>query len=80
MWLLMNNKNNNFEFIDALTIFSVMLQVMGYKNDINQSSNDDLMRELQTQDRQYLDKIIKNQNEILSILSELKSDMSADEL
>lgn len=76
----MNNKNNNFEFIDALTIFSVMLQVMGYKNDINQSSNDDLMRELQTQDRQYLDKIIKNQNEILSILSELKSDMSADEL
>ena len=78
----MNNniRGNNFEFFDVLTIFSVMLQLMGYQNDISQSSNDDLMKELQTQDRRYLDKIIENQNKILSILSELKSDMSADEL
>lgn len=60
-----------------LTIFSVMLQIMGYQNDISQSTNDDLMKELQSQDRRYLDKIIQTQNEILNILSELKKDMSA---
>lgn len=75
----MDNRNgNNLDFLDILTLFSVMLQVVGYKNDISQSSNDDLMRELQTQDREYLDKIIENQNEILSILSRIKADMSAD--
>ena len=70
----MDNRNgNNFDFLDILTLFSVMLQVVGYKNDISQSSNDDLMRELQTQDRNYLDKIIENQNEILKILKEISN-------
>lgn len=72
----MNGSGNNLEFLDILTIFSVLLQVAGYRNDMSQSSNDDLMKELQTQDRRYLDKIIENQNQILSILSEL-TDMSA---
>ena len=74
----MNGSGNNLEFLDILTIFSVLLQVAGYRNDMSQSSNDDLMKELQTQDRRYLDKIIENQNRILSILSDLK-DMSAKE-
>lgn len=69
----MNSNNNNLDFLDILTLFSVMLQVVGYKNDISQSSNDDLMRELQTQDRNYLDKIIKNQNEILKLLKEISN-------
>lgn len=72
--LLMDNRNgNNLDFLDILTLFSVMLQVVGYKNDISQSSNDDLMRELQTQDRKYLDKIIESQNEILKILKEISN-------
>lgn len=70
----MNNRNgNNLDFLDILTLFSVMLQVVGYKNDISQSSNDDLMRELQAQDREYLDRIIENQNEILKILKEISN-------
>lgn len=69
----MNSNNNNLDFLDILTLFSVMLQVVGYKNDISQSSNDDLMRELQTQDRDYLDKIIANQNEILKLLKEISN-------
>lgn len=68
----MNDSNNNgIGFLDILTIFSVMLQVIGYKNDISQSSNDDLMQEMRTQDRQYLDKIIENQNKILEKLADL---------
>ena len=67
----MSANDNGLEFLDILTIFSVMLQVAGYKNDISQSSNDDLMRELQGQDKKYLDKIIENQNKILEKLADL---------
>ena len=69
----MSANDNGLEFLDILTIFSVMLQVSGYKNDISQSSNDDLMRELQKQDKRYLDKIIENQNKILEILNEISN-------
>ena len=69
----MSANDNGLEFLDILTIFSVMLQVVGYKNDISQSSNDDLMRELQKQEKRYLDKIIENQNKILEILNEISN-------
>ena len=62
---------NNLDFLDILTILSVMFQIMGYKNDMSQSSNDDLMRELQRQDKAYLEKIIENQNKILEKLADL---------
>ena len=62
---------NNLDFLDVLTILSVMLQIMGYQNDMSQSSNDDLMRELQRQDKAYLEKIIENQNKILEKLAKL---------
>ena len=62
---------NNLNFLDVLTILSVMLQIMGYKNDMSQSSNDDLMRELQRQDKAYLEQIVENQNKILSILKDI---------
>ena len=64
---------NNLDFLDVLTILSVMLQIMGYQNDMSQSSNDDLMRELQRQDKAYLEKIIENQNKILSILKDISN-------
>ena len=62
---------NNLDFLDVLTILSVALQIMGYRNDMSQSSNDDLMRELQRQDKAYLEKIIENENEILEKLADL---------
>ena len=63
--------NNNFTVIDILSVLSLMLQVEGYKNDMSQSSNDDLMRELQKQDRDYLERIIETQNKILDKLADL---------
>ena len=62
---------NNLDFLDVLTILSVALQIMGYRNDMSQSSNDDLMKELQIQDKAYLEKIIENQNKILEKLADL---------
>ena len=67
----MNNNGNNLDFLDVLTILSVILQIMGYRNDMSQSSNDDLMKELQRQDKAYLEKIIENQNKILEKLADL---------
>ena len=67
----MSANDNGLDFLDILTIFSVMRQVVGCKNDISQSSNDDLMRELQEQDKRYLGKIIENQNKILEKLADL---------
>ena len=71
----MNNNNlNGISLFDALTLFSVMLQLMGLQNDLAQTTTDDRMEELQRQDRVYLDKIIENQKEILKKLADLKAD------
>ena len=67
----MNSNGNNLNFLDMLTISSVALQIMGYQNDMSQSSNDDLMRELKRQDKAYLEKIIENENKILEKLADL---------
>ena len=67
----MNGNGNNLDLLDMLTILSVMLQIMGYQNDMSQSSNDDLMNELQRQGKAYLEKIIENQNKILEKLADL---------
>ena len=66
---------NNLDFLDTLTILSVMLQIMGYQNDMSRSSNDDLMKELQRQDKAQLEKIIENQNKILEKLADLQADI-----
>ena len=71
----MNGNGNNLDLLDVLTILSVMLQIMGYQNDMSQSSNDDLMKELQRQDKAYLEKIIENQNKILEKLANLQADI-----
>ena len=66
---------NNLDFLDLIAILSVALQIMGYQNDMIQSSNDDLMKELQRQDEAYLEKIIENQNKILEKLADLQADI-----
>lgn len=67
----MNDNYNTFDFLDALTIFSVVLQVMTYDQTTKQTSTDDIMKELQKQDREYMEKIIEQNNEILKKLAEL---------
>ena len=61
----MNDNGNNLDFLDVLTILSVMLQIMGYKNDMSQSSNDDLMRELQRQEKHIWKRLLKIKIEYL---------------
>lgn len=70
-------QNNNLNYLDIISILSLALQFSNYQNDIKSATTDDLMAELQKQDREYFKQIIENQNKILSILSRL-DDLSAD--
>ena len=64
-------------FFDLLALFSIGLQISVFEQNQKQASTDDLMKELQKQDREYFERIIENQNKILSILSQF-DDMSAE--
>ena len=57
----MNNK---------LDITSLLLQALSLQILFQDYNNTDLMQELQKQDTQYFEKIIKNQEEILKLLKE----------
>lgn len=72
----MGDNNNGWSFFDTLTVFSVLLQMMGYQSDQKQASNDDILRELQRQNMDYLEKITDQQKKIMEILSEMKSDFA----
>ncbi len=69
--------NNNQDFYNRITISDFLLQLITMYWVVQDASNNDLMQELQRQDREYLDKIIENQKKILSILSK-NEDMSAE--
>ena len=72
----MGDNNNGWSFLDMLTVFSVLLQMMGYQSDQKQASNDDILRELQRQNMDYLERITAQQMRIMEILSEMKSDFA----
>ena len=72
----MSNTQDNLSVLDFLAVFSVFLQIMGYQNDQKQASNDVLLNELRRQDSEYLEKIIKTQNDILQMLSDIKSEFA----
>lgn len=56
------------EFWDFLSLFTACLQIMDYNATMRQSSNDDLMAEMRKQDSEYLQKIIHQNEEIITLL------------
>lgn len=62
---------NNQQFdrdLSYLTLFSTFLGVMNYSENLRQTSNDELMEELKKQTKGYMEKIIEQNEEILSLL------------
>ena len=59
-----------------LDITALFLQALSLEILFRDYNNSDLMQELQRQDTQYFDKIIKNQEEILALLR--KEDIQND--
>lgn len=62
--------NRELSALDLLNLFGVFLQAMNYQSDLSQASNADIVKHLQEQDRKYLDRILENQNKIISMLEE----------
>ena len=60
--------NNNFTNNVSLLLQALSLQIL-----FQDYNNSDLMQELQKQDTQYFEKIIKNQEEILKLIKERKN-------
>jgi deoxycytidylate deaminase len=56
-----DNFNLEFDFIDILAIISFIIQLINYQENKEQSTNDDIFRELQKQNKVYLEKILENQ-------------------
>ena len=63
---MLNMNNNNINNL------SLLLQLISLEILFRDFNNSDLMQELQKQDTEYFQKIIKNQEEILKILKERK--------
>ena len=58
----MNNQNN------CVNNLSLLLQLLSLEILFKDFNNSDLMQELQKQDKEYLEKIINQNNEILQLL------------
>lgn len=67
----MSPDDRGFEFLDMLAIVSFTMQLANYRELKSQASTDDIFAELQKQDREYLSRILENQEKILNKLSEL---------
>ena len=63
--------DRGFEFLDMLAVVSFAMQIANYRELKSQASTDDIFAELQKQDREYLSRILENQEKILNKLSEL---------
>lgn len=72
----MSDDSRQLSWLDLLTVLSMILQVESYEQNLKQTSNDDLLNELQKQDREYLDKIIGNQDKIINLLNDIVSKLT----
>jgi len=65
--------NNQWDILDLIGILTVMMQLINYESDKRSISNDQIMYELQKQDKEYFEKILHNQELIIDKLAELNS-------
>jgi len=62
---------NNDRLFDLLSVLSIILQLQVYEEQKVQTDNDDIMQELQLQDKKYFEQILKNQQIIIDKLNTL---------
>lgn len=63
--------NNNF--LENLEIIANILQVVNYLENVQQTSNDEIMKALERQNREYLETAIKQNKEIIERLERLEN-------
>jgi hypothetical protein len=55
----------NFEFLDILTIISFIMQLTNQLNNEREANNNDIMKALDAQNKEFLNTIIDNQQIII---------------
>ena len=72
---LENNVNQNYDFFFCLGVMANLLQIENYEMLLKDTTNNNIMKELQTQDKIlaeqtniYLKKIIKQNDKLLQLL------------
>lgn len=63
----------NFGVLDGLNCYANILQIASYEQILKQANNDDILRELKHQNKEFLEKILNNQTEILKRLERLEN-------
>ena len=59
--------------LENLNTFANLVQIVSYQELLEQANNDDLMEELQHQNKAYLEQILNMQKEILTRLERLEN-------
>lgn len=59
--------------LENLNTFANLVQIASYQEIMQQANNDDLMRELYHQNKEYLEIILNNQAEIIKRLERLEN-------
>ena len=59
--------------LENLNTFANFVQIASYQELLQQANNDDLLEELQKQNSNYLEQILRNQTEILKRLERLEN-------
>lgn len=60
--------------LENLNTFANLIQLASYQEILKETSNDELFEELQHQNKEYLEQILKNQTEILRRLERLENE------
>ena len=60
--------------LENFNTFANFIQIASYQELLEQASNDDLFEELQHQNKEYLEQILKNQTEIIKRLERLENE------
>ena len=63
--------------LDGLNTYANILQIASYQELLNQANNDDIMTELDRQNKVFLEQILKNQAEIIRRLERLEGQINA---
>jgi septal ring factor EnvC (AmiA/AmiB activator) len=70
--------NNNLDFLDILSIISFAISVANYNQNLQQSSNDDLMKEIDQKTKELLSKLesdISRQNADISDIKHMLTNL-----
>ena len=63
----------NLGGLDGLNAYANILQIASYQELLNQANNDDIMTELQHQNKAYLEQILNNQKTIIGLLEDINA-------